>query len=224
MATTKRSKKGEGESRRGEDETQEELAPEIAMVATQGEEGGPNKKTRAPRKKVPVPSKTASQIREELNLEPIHNELNQEQGVVNQALMAEGQPNVPLREREDVDFEESENDSDREEPQRRETPITKLKDEFCEMRATMATLIVLNQMLVEIIRSGKSLSSDATKPTYMKNVPKPMTWDTKDKRNIETFLTEYETYCDASGYNGDEVRVRNFGSFLKDGVSIAFAV
>ena len=57
----------------------------------------------------------------------------------------------------------------------------------------------------------------------MKNVPKPTTWDTKDKRNIETFFTEYEMYCDASGYIGDEVRIRSFGSFSKDGASIAFA-
>ena len=66
-------------------------------------------------------------------------------------------------------------------------------------------------------------SSNVTKPTYIKNVPKSTTWDTKDKRNIEDFLTEYETYCDASRYNGDDVKVRSFGSFLKDGASIAFA-
>lgn len=47
-------------------------------------------------------------------------------------------------------------------------------------------------------------------------------WDTKDKRNIEAFVTEYETYCDALGYRGDKVRVRSFGSFLKEGASITF--
>ena len=60
MATTKRSKKGEGESRQGENKTREELAPEVAVEATQGEEGASNKKTRAPHKKVVVPLKTAS--------------------------------------------------------------------------------------------------------------------------------------------------------------------
>ena len=123
------------------------------MEATQGEEGGPNKKTRASRKKVVVPSKTASQNREKLNLEPIHAELNQEQGVVNQALVVEEQPNAPLGESEGV---ESEKDLDRE-PAARDSKIDQ------------------NQMLFEIIQSRKSTSSDATKPTYMKNVPKPTT-------------------------------------------------
>lgn len=57
----------------------------------------------------------------------------------------------------------------------------------------------------------------------MKNVLKPIMWDTKDKRNIKTFLTKYEMYCDASEYIGDEVRVRSFRSFLKKYASIAFA-
>ena len=55
------------------------------MATTQGEEGGPSKKARAPRKKAPAASKTASQIREELNLDPVATELNVEQGVVDQA-------------------------------------------------------------------------------------------------------------------------------------------
>lgn len=214
MAPMKRSHKGKGESRQGDDETREEIAPEAAVEATQGEEGGPSKKTRALRKKVVAPSKTASQLREELNLEPIRNELNQEQGVVNQAVGVEDQPNAPLDESEGVESEEPKKDSDREGPRRRETPMAKLKDEFREMRATMAMLIDQNQMLVEIIRSKINTSSDATKPTYMKNVLKPTMWDTRDKRNIKAFFTEYETYCDASGYNGDEVKVRSFGSFL----------
>ena len=90
-------------------------------------------------KKAVVPSKIASQLREELNLKLIHIELNQEQGVVNQALVAEEQHNVLLEESEEVEYEESENDSDWEGPRRR------------EMRAIMATLIDQNQMLVEII-------------------------------------------------------------------------
>ena len=57
----------------------------------------------------------------------------------------------------------------------------------------------------------------------MKNVPKPMLWDTRDKRNIEAFLTEYEAYCDTVGYIGDAVRVRSFRSFLKEGASTTFA-
>ena len=101
--------------------------------------------------------------------------------------------------------------------------IVTLNDEFHAMRTTIATLIDQNRMLVEIVQRGKSSSSDATKPTYIGNVLKPTTWDIDDKQNIEVFLTEYETYCDASWYNADEVRVRNFGSFLKDGASIAFA-
>ena len=60
---------------------------------------------------------------------------------MNQALVAEEQPNVPLGESEKVESEESENDSDRKGSRRRETPIAKLKDEFREMRATMTTLI-----------------------------------------------------------------------------------
>ena len=170
----------------------------------------------------PAPSKTASQILEELNLDLIPTELNVEQGMVDQALMAEDQPNVPPIENEEVESEESVKDSNREAPRQQEPSMTKFKDEFCEMKATITTLIDQNRMLVEIMKSGKSSSSDATKPTYMKNVPKPTTWDTKDKRNIEAIITEYETYCDAAGYNDDEVRVKIFGSFLKDDASIAF--
>ena len=59
--------------------------------------------------------------------------------------------------------------------------------------------------------------ASSTKVVYMKNVPKPVIWDTKDCKNIETFITEYETYCDALGYVDNDVRVRSFGSFLKEG-------
>ena len=74
-----------------------------------------------------------------------------------------------------------------------------------------------------MVQRGENSSLDGSKPTYMKNVPKPTTWDNKNKRNIKTFFTEYETYCDASGYIGNEVEVRNFESVLKEGASIAFA-
>lgn len=57
MAPKKRSKKGEGESRRGEDETREEFLLGVAMAITQGEEG-------RPRKKASAPSKITSQLRE----------------------------------------------------------------------------------------------------------------------------------------------------------------
>lgn len=54
MAAAKRSKKDEVELRRGEDETREELAPRVDLMATQGYEGSPRKKTRAPREKKPL--------------------------------------------------------------------------------------------------------------------------------------------------------------------------
>ena len=218
MAPEKRSKKGEGESRR------EELAPGVAIATTQGEEGGPSKK-RASRKKATAPSKTASQIREELNLEPITTEPQVEQEVVDQVAKAAEQPNVPLDASEEVDSEESEKDSDREGPRHGETAVVRFKSEFREMQATIASLVQQNQMLMELAQGklAKGSSSDGSKPTYMKNVPKPPNWDTKDRRNIEAFLTEYETYCNASGYIGDEVRVRSFGSFLKEGAAVSFA-
>lgn len=132
-------------------------------------------------------------------------------------------PNVPLNASDEVDYDGSESDSDRKRPRRSETPVKHLKDEVDQMRAVMTTLIDQNNIMLEIIKSNRSASSDGPRPTYMKNVPKPVTWDTRDKRNIEAFLTEYEAYCDVSDYIGDEVRVRSFGSFLKEGASIAFA-
>lgn len=87
----------------------------------------------------------------------------------------------------------------------------------------MTNLIDQNHLMMEILKSSRSASLDGPRPTYMKNMPKPLTWDTRDKRNIEAFFNEYEAYCDASGYIGDEVRVRSYGSFLKEGASIAFA-
>jgi hypothetical protein len=97
MAAAKRSKKDESELRRGEDDTREELAPGVEIVATQGDEGGPSKKVRATQKKKKFDGeKTASQLREELNLEPIAIETNPEQGVVNQGVVERELPNEPL--------------------------------------------------------------------------------------------------------------------------------
>ena len=56
----------------------------------------------------------------------------------------------------------------------------------------------------------------------MTNVPKPMLWDMRHKRKIEAFFTQYEAYCDVAGCIGDAVRVRSFGSFLKEGASTTF--
>lgn len=81
MTAIKCSKKGEGELRREDD--REDLAPG-AEVTTQGEEGGPSKKVRATcKKKVLEGEKTASQLREELDLEPIAVETNPELDEVN---------------------------------------------------------------------------------------------------------------------------------------------
>lgn len=57
---------------------------------------------------------------------------------------------------------------------------------------------------------------------YIKNAPKPTMWEIKDKKNIGAFFLEYRTYYEALGYFGDEVRVRSFGSFLKEGASTTF--
>lgn len=78
----------------------------------------------------PAPSKTASQILEELNLDLIPTELNVEQGMVDQALMAEDQPNVPPIENEEVESEESVKDSNREAPRQQEPSMTKSKMNF----------------------------------------------------------------------------------------------
>lgn len=58
--------------------------------------------------------------------------------------------------------------------------------------------------------------------SYMKNALKPMPWETKDKRTIESFIAEYEIYCDTSGFLRDDQRVRFFASFLKEGATITF--
>lgn len=73
----KRSKKGKNESRRGEDEPRKELAPGVELMATQDEEGMPNKITRMScKKKVFDGEKTESQLQKKLNLEPISTEAN----------------------------------------------------------------------------------------------------------------------------------------------------
>lgn len=133
------------------------------------------------------------------------------------------QPNVPLVASDEVDSDGSESDSARKGPRRSKTPVVRLKDEVKEIRAVITNLMDQNHLLMEFLKNSRSASSDGSRPTYMKNVPKLMTWDTRDKRNIEAFPTEYEAYCDVSGYIGDEVRVKSFGSFLKEGASIAFA-
>lgn len=51
MTITKRSKNDDGETWWGKDETREELALGAEVAATQGEEDGPNKKTRVLHKK-----------------------------------------------------------------------------------------------------------------------------------------------------------------------------
>lgn len=80
MAAAKRSKKGESETQRDDDQV--DVVPE-AEVAAQVDEGRPSKRVRASRKKKSLKGdKTASQLREELNLEPLV-ETNPEVGEVN---------------------------------------------------------------------------------------------------------------------------------------------
>lgn len=89
----------------------------------------------------------------------------------------------------------------------------------------LAVSLEQNHILAGYLAKDKQVITPASsaKVTYTKNVPKPVVLDTKDRRNIETFITEYETYCDASGYLEDDVRVQSFGSFLKEGTIATFA-
>ena len=81
-----------------------------------------------------------------------------------------------------------------------------------------------NQLVMELAQQrARGTLSDGSKPTYMKDVPKSANRDTKDRRNIEAFLIEYEMYCDTLVYIGDKVRVRSFVSCLKEGAAISFA-
>lgn len=176
MMAVKRSKKDGSKSRLEEDEIREGLVSGVEAMATQGDEGAPSKKTWVVRKKkVFIGKKTASQFCEELNLEPIHTEVNQEQGVVNQGVTKSKQPNEPFGPSDEVSSEGSRSVSDRKGPRRRETPMAKLKNDVCEMRLAMSSLMDQNQMLVEIIKSMRSSSSDAIRPMFFKNVLKPTT-------------------------------------------------
>lgn len=55
--------------------------------------------------------------------------------------------------------------------------------------------------------------AQSKKALYMKGLPKPSAWDTKEKWTIEAFIEEYQTNWEAPGNLRDEVRVRLFGSF-----------
>lgn len=217
MAASKRTKRGEDELRREGD-----LGESVpGLEFTQGvDEGVPSKKTRATRKKKGLEGdKAASLIRDEFNLEPIDLDPNPGADEVNQGNGHSGPPNEPPPGGDEVDYEpeESASDSDRKNPRRSETKLNRVETELKEMR-NMMNLVVLQ------LAKATSVSSGGTSPgLYMKNVPKPQLWDTRDKRNIEAFLTEYEAYCEAAGYIGDAVRVRSFGSFLKEGASTTFS-
>lgn len=62
-------------------------------------------------------------------------------------------------------------------------------------------------MLLEIIKSGENAkasplnSSKISTQKYSKTIP----LNTKDKRTIETFNTEYKMYWHSSGCIGDEI-------------------
>ena len=95
-----------------------------------------------------------------------------------------------------------------------------------EMRGMLKALMDQNCIFMDQIatkdREVVTLACSA-KVVYMKNVLKLVVWDTKDRRNIETFITEYETYCNALGYLNDDVKVRSFGSFLKEGIIATYS-
>lgn len=163
MATSKHTNKKKTEPWREEIDIWEELVMEGAEAAvTHAKEVGPSKKTRAPRKKKIYETwkKAANQRREELNLEAIHNEVDLEPNVVDKGPWILNESNEPLG--------PSENDSDRKGPWQRETLISCLKEEIREIRMAMKNMADQNQMLLEIIKSGKVSSSNVTKPTYMK--------------------------------------------------------
>jgi hypothetical protein len=210
MVANKRSKKGEVELQREGDLG--EPAPGVEILTQGVDEGGPSKRPRATRKKKGLArDKIVSLIRDEFNLEPMALDPNPEADEVNQGIGDSGQPNEPPPRGDEVDYEpeESASDSDRKNPRRSETKLTRVETELKKMR-NMMNLVVLQ------LAKATSASSGGTSPgLYMKNMPKPPVWDTRDKRNIEAFLTEYEAYCEAAGYIGDAVRVRSFGSFLK---------
>ena len=124
MAANKRTKKGEVKLQRERD--QGESAPEVEILTQGAGESGPSKKPRVTRKKKGLESdKTASLIRDELNLEPIDLDPNSEADEVNQAMGDSGQPNEPPPRGDEVDYEpeESASDSDLKNPRRGEVRL-----------------------------------------------------------------------------------------------------
>ena len=216
MAAAKRSKKGEVELQQEGDQMESAPGDE---VFTQGvDEGGPSKKVRATRKKkVLEGDKTACLLRGELKLEPMALETNPKTNEVNQGLAESEQSNEPPPRVDEVDYEESASELDRTGLRRSETKVARLEDELKEMRSMM------NQVVLQLPKATSASSGGTNLGLYMKNVPKPMLWDTRDKQHIEALLNEYEAYCDAAGYIGDSVRVRRFGCFLREGTSTTFA-
>ena len=156
MTAAKRSKKGEGELQREGDQL--ESAPRVEVFTQGVDEGGPSKKVRATRKKkVLEGDKTASQLRGELNLEPMALETNPEMDEVNQGLDESEQPNEPPPRGDEVDYEESTSESDPKDSRRSETKVARLEDELKEMRS------VMSQVLLQLAKS-KSDSSGETNP------------------------------------------------------------
>lgn len=90
-------------------------------------------------------------------------------------------PNVPFERNDDVSSHESEKNLDREGPRRNETSISHFKGEVREISLAMTNLADQNQLLLDIIMSGKVSSSNVNKRIYMKNNPKSTSWDIKEK-------------------------------------------
>lgn len=158
-----------------------------------------------------------------MHLDAIHVADDPEPDGVNKGNGEKEPPNKPPHEGNEVDSKESEQHSNRERSKRTETSISQLK-EVRAIRSTVKTMANQKQLRLDKIKWVENSSSDVTKPTYMKDVLKPALWNTKDKHNIETFMTKYGMYCDAVDYMGDEIRVKGFGSFLNKGASITFTV
>jgi hypothetical protein len=110
-------------------------------------------------------------------------------------------------------------------PRRKSSTLLRMEEKMQLIKAQMTLMLQHNQLLMECLFKGKEVLSPSilSKVTYMKNVPKPALWDTKDKQNIEFFMIEYKSYCDASGYQEVDVRMKSFSTFLKDSAEITFA-
>jgi hypothetical protein len=54
----------------------------------------------------------------------------------------------------------------------------------------------------------------------MKNVFKPIIWNTNNKQTLKNFIIKYETIYEGLRYVKDNV---SFGSFLNKGASITFS-